>query len=85
IKEVFPKSHVDIGDVALEVRDICYSSKVDNVSFSVHKGEILGIAGLVGAGRSETASALFGVIPKKCGKILVNGKEVEIKTPKDAV
>lgn len=85
IKEIFPKVEVPIGDVALEVRNLCYCDKVCNVSFSVRKGEILGIAGLVGSGRSETASAVFGVLPKKCGEIYVNGKKVEIKSPRDAV
>lgn len=85
IKEIFPKIETPIGEVAFEVKNICYSDKVNNVSFSVRQGEILGIAGLVGSGRSETASAVFGVIPKKCGEILVHGKKVEIKSPKDAV
>ncbi|MEA4894997.1 MAG: ATP-binding cassette domain-containing protein, partial [Oscillospiraceae bacterium] len=71
--------------IAFEAKNICCSDKVCGVSFSVRKGEILGIAGLVGSGRSETASAVFGVIPKKCGETFINGKKVSIKSPKDAV
>ena len=85
IKEIFPKIEVPIGDVAFEARDICYCDKVCGVSFSVRKGEILGIAGLVGSGRSETASAVFGVIPRKSGEVFVHGKKVNIKSPADAV
>lgn len=56
-----------------------------DVSFELHKGEILGFSGLMGAGRTETARALFGADPKDSGDIYVNGQKVEIKTPQDAV
>ena len=58
---------------------------VKDVSFELHKGEILGFSGLMGAGRTETARALFGADPKDSGDIYVNGQKVEIKTPQDAV
>lgn len=58
---------------------------IEDVSFSLHKGEILGLAGLVGAGRSELMNALFGNIPKTAGKVYVEGKEVCINTPQDAI
>lgn len=57
---------------------------IEDVSFSLRKGEILGLAGLVGAGRSELVNALFGAIPKTAGKIYMEGKEVTIRSPKDA-
>ena len=58
---------------------------IDNVSFCLHQGEILGIAGLVGAGRSELVNAVFGKDKKLSGKVLVNGLEVRIKSPADAM
>ena len=67
------RSHLNAGKM---VRD---------VSFELHKGEILGFSGLMGAGRTETARALFGADPKDSGDIYVNGKKVDIKNPMDAV
>lgn len=71
--------------VSLEVKHMNAGSMVQDISFSVRKGEILGIAGLVGAGRTETARAIFGADKKTSGEIIVNGKKVNIKTPQDAV
>jgi len=71
--------------VALEVRNIRRGRMVKDVSFSVRQGEILGIAGLVGAGRTETARAIFGADRKAGGEIFVNGKKVSINAPSDAV
>ena len=89
----FPKREKkNIGDVALEVKNWTvhhplYSERkvVDNVSMYVKKGEVLGISGLMGAGRTETMRALFGADPKQSGDIYINGEKVDIKTPKDAV
>jgi ribose transport system ATP-binding protein len=58
---------------------------VQNISFELHKGEILGFSGLMGAGRTETARAIFGADPKQSGDIYVNGEKVVINTPQDAV
>ena len=58
---------------------------VKDVSFELHKGEILGFSGLMGAGRTETARALFGADPIDSGDIYINGKKVDIKSPEDAV
>ena len=85
LDDIYPKSTAVFGEKALEVRGLSCLDKVHDVSFYVRKGEILGIAGLVGAGRSETMSALFGVLPRSGGEILVNGKPVRIRTPRDAV
>ena len=61
---------------ALEVRDLGVEGVIENVSFVLKEGEILGFAGLVGSGRSEVAKAIFGFYPKTTGKILINNKEV---------
>ncbi len=70
--------------VVLEARNL-YAPNVKNVSFELRKGEILGFAGLVGAGRTETMRALFGADPRVKGEIFVNGEKVEIHSPSDAV
>ena len=68
-----------------EVQDISVKGCFSNVSFKVHRGEIFGLAGLVGAGRSEIARGIFGITPVESGKILIDGKEVKIKNPKQAI
>ncbi len=71
--------------VVLKVEHLKAGKMVRDVSFELHKGEILGFSGLMGAGRTETARALFGADPKESGDIYVNGKKVEIRNPMDAV
>ena len=71
--------------VVLKVEHLNAGKMVQDVSFELHKGEILGFSGLMGAGRTETARALFGADPKESGDIYINGKKVDIKSPKDAV
>ena len=71
--------------VALEVSGLKRGKDIRDVSFDLHKGEILGLAGLMGAGRTEVARAIFGADPKDAGTIKMSGKEVEINTPADAV
>jgi len=71
--------------VALEVRGLKRGKEIRDVSLTVRKGEILGLAGLMGAGRTEVARAIFGADPIEAGEILVDGKPVRIRTPKDAV
>ncbi len=92
IDSYYPKEIVPIGDVALEVQHISVPHPytqgkkiIDDVSFSVRKGEILGIAGLVGAGRSELVGGVFGSLPKTAGTILMDGQEITIKGPGDAI
>jgi ribose transport system ATP-binding protein len=72
-------------DVVLEVRNLKRGRVIRDVSFSVHRGEIVGIAGLVGAGRTEVARAVFGADPVDSGEIFVHGKRVRIQSPTDAV
>ncbi|MDY3737969.1 MAG: sugar ABC transporter ATP-binding protein [Peptoniphilaceae bacterium] len=71
--------------VVLEVKNLNYKDKIKDVSFKLRKGEILGFAGLMGAGRTEVARAIFGADPLESGEIYVNGKKVEIKNTEDAV
>lgn len=83
-----PKSHSMVAPdapVVLKVEHLNAGKMVQDVSFELRKGEILGFSGLMGAGRTETARAIFGADPKQSGKIYINGKEVTIKTPQDAV
>ncbi len=84
VDEMFPKEICEIGDVKMEVRNLSYGKKFQDVSFSVRKGEILGIAGLVGAGRTEVIETIFGIRGKSGGQILIDGKKVEINSPADA-
>jgi ribose transport system ATP-binding protein len=72
-------------EVVLKVEGISDARLLKDVSFELHKGEILGFAGLMGAGRTELARALIGADPKTAGKIFLRGKEVKIKSPSDAV
>ncbi|MBU3811840.1 MAG: sugar ABC transporter ATP-binding protein [Candidatus Niameybacter stercoravium] len=73
------------GEVVLEVKNLNRGKTIKDVSFKLHKGEILGFAGLMGAGRTEVARAIFGADKVEGGKILIKGKEVKIYQPKDAV
>ena len=83
---VFPKRPVEIGSVALEVRGLANrAAGVRDVSFSVKHGEILGLAGLVGSGRTQVAETLFGLTPPDGGEILVDGERVAIQSPADAI
>lgn len=83
-----PKTHSMVpkgAPVVLKVSHLNAGKMVQDVSFELHKGEILGFSGLMGAGRTETARAIFGADPKESGEIWVNGKAVTINTPEDAV
>ncbi len=80
-----PHLHTRRDEIALEVRGLSRGSAIRDVSFTLRKGEILGLAGLMGAGRTEVARAIFGADPKDKGEILVHGKPASIRAPKDAV
>lgn len=75
----------DNAPVVLEARNLCSGKMVKDVSFQLHRGEILGFAGLMGAGRTETARAIFGADQMDQGEIYIKGKKVEITSPEDAV
>jgi rhamnose transport system ATP-binding protein len=86
IQAIFPKRAVPIGDVALEAAGVsCRAAGVHGVSLQVRKGEILGVAGLVGAGRTELARVLFGLTPADEGSLRLGGRTVHIKDPGEAV
>jgi len=83
-REYYPKRSVTLSEIALEVRHLTGNGDED-ISFSVRKGEILGVAGLVGSGRTEMANVIFGSVPKDSGEVWVNGKKVEIHSPNQAI
>ncbi len=86
LTELFPKEVFEPGEYCLEVENLCdYNNKVKNVSIKARKGEILGLAGLVGAGRTELARLIFGADPISEGTIKVNNQKVDIKSPLDAI
>ena len=86
LSAVFPKRTVPIGDPVLELKRVgCSASGVHDVSLTVHAGEIVGVSGLVGAGRTELARTIFGLTPIDAGEILVRGKRVQIHSPSDAI
>ncbi len=86
LSAVFPKREVRLGDTVLELRRVgCAASGVRDVSLSVRAGEIVGLAGLVGAGRTELARVVFGLTPADAGEIRVRGARVHIGSPADAI
>lgn len=85
VKDLFHKEEAEIGAPLLEVRGLTRHGVVENVSFALRRGEILGFAGLVGAGRTETARLLFGADPKDAGEIYIEGKRIQIESPIDAL
>ena len=85
IKEKFPRVSCKKGKKVLEVRNLNAGHMVRNVNFSLYEGEIVGFAGLMGAGRTETTRAIFGVDLKESGEIILDGKPVTIRKPEDAI
>ena len=86
LKDRYPEKTAKIGDVLMEVKNIstlepCF----ENVNFELHKGEVLGIAGLVGSKRTEVLETIFGLRQKGSGEIIVNGKKIENKSPQSAL
>jgi len=85
ITQTFPKVVCEKGDRVLEVKSLCHPTEFANISFSLHKGEILGFYGLVGAGRTELMQALCGVTRPSSGEILLQGKPQHYRQPSDAI
>ena len=85
ISELFPKRQVPIGDVVLAVEGLTRRGLFKDVSFSVRSGEIVGLAGLVGAGRTEVAQCIFGLTPPDGGHVRVRGREVRCRSARDAI
>jgi len=91
IEEMYPKVKVPIGEVVLDVKNFTVPSKIpgknllEDISFHVREGEILGLGGLVGAGRSELVNAVYGYEKKVSGRVIINGKELTNATPKRSI
>lgn len=85
LKDIFPTKHKPAKGECLKIENISSGNRVKNISFTIAPGEILGIAGVVGSGRTELAQTIFGITEKNEGKISINGKQVTIKRPKDAI
>ena len=85
IGERYPARDVQIGQEVLRVEGLTHARLFKDVSFSVRAGEVLGVSGLMGAGRTEIMQAIFGNLPIVSGKIFIDGKEVSIKNPRQAI
>ena len=82
---IYPERSAQAGGAALEVRDLRRGTTYEGISFTVRTGEIVGMFGLVGSGRSDVARAVFGAQPADGGRILIDGREVAIASPSDAI
>jgi len=85
LKQYVPKEDAHIGDVILSVKNLCPMAKAEDISFELRSGEILGIVGSIGAGKSEVARAIFGADRKRSGVVKMRGEELKIKDPGDAI
>jgi ribose transport system ATP-binding protein len=85
LTELFPKVHTTRGPEVLRVEGLCTKSGLKDISFSLHKGEVLGVAGLLGAGRTELARAIFGLDKISSGSIYVNGVAQKMSSPRAAI
>jgi len=85
LKEMFPKASVPQEEVVLSVRNLRRGKELQGISFDLHRGEILGLAGLVGSGRTLVARAIFGADPLEEGEIWIEGKRVHISSPQEAI
>jgi rhamnose transport system ATP-binding protein len=85
ITNLFPKQDVSAGDVALKLENLTRAGSFQDISFELRRGEILGMAGLVGAGRTNVARAIFGVEPATSGRIQLDGRDVAITSPQQAI
>ena len=82
---MYPPKRNEIGDVLLSVKNLKNGERVKDVSFDLHKGEILGFAGIMGAGRSETMRCVFGLDRAESGEIVLNGKTLKLREPRDGI
>ncbi|ROR28659.1 monosaccharide ABC transporter ATP-binding protein (CUT2 family) [Mobilisporobacter senegalensis] len=85
IKEKFPRVDCERGEKIFEVRNLNAGKMVRDINIDLYAGEIVGIAGLMGAGRTETTRAIFGIDPKESGEIILDGKSVKVEKPIDAI
>ncbi len=85
LTHLFPKQDAEIGEVILSVRDLNRGRLVKDVSFDLRRGEILGLAGLMGAGRTEVLETIFGIYRPESGEVLVKGNRLRVREPRDAI
>jgi rhamnose transport system ATP-binding protein len=85
LTELFPKAHVAIGEPVLEVEGLSNETEFDDISFTLHRGEVLGFYGLVGAGRTEVMTALFGLGPITRGEVRMHRAPFSVRSPRDAI
>ena len=85
LKAQFPKVEVPIGETVLKVEHLTRRGQYEDISFELHRGEILGFVGLVGAGRTELMHALFGITRPDSGEVILHGEPVHFKSPRDAI
>ena len=85
VDNLFPKQDVEIGETLLSVHNISRKGEYENISFEIRRGEILGFAGLMGAGRSEIVESIFGLRTIDSGKIMKNGEFLNLKLPEDSI
>ena len=85
LTDLFPKEEAEIGEVVLSVQGLNRGAVVKDVSFELHRGEILGLAGLMGAGRTEVLATIFCIEKADSGEVVLNGKALRIKQPSDAI
>lgn len=84
-KEMFVPKEIRKDTPLFEVRNLCLEKGFENINFKVYAGEVLGIVGLLGSGRTELAKSIFGMLPATSGEMFVGGKKVDIKSPQDAI
>ncbi len=85
LTDFFPQRRVSLGEVLVQVTDLSSDAGIHDISFEVRRGEIVGMAGLVGAGRTEVAQAIFGVEKKTAGRVVLEGRELNIDSPAGAI
>ncbi len=85
LTQMFPKKKVQIGECILKVVGLSHETYFKDVSFELHRGEILGFFGLIGAGRSEVMETIFGILERSSGKVFLKNREIQINSPNDAI
>lgn len=83
--KIFQRPPSEIGDVVLSVRNLKQQGNFEDISFELHAGEVLGMAGLIGAGRTDVALSLFGIEPASSGQVIYNNQQVNINSPRQAI
>ncbi|MGD8204257.1 ribose ABC transporter ATP-binding protein RbsA [Pantoea sp. FN0305] len=84
LEDQYPRLDKAPGEIRLQVENLS-GPGIDNVSFTLRKGEILGVSGLMGAGRTELMKMLYGALPRSAGKVVLNGREINVRTPQDGL